>query len=509
MEEAYKNSRNDFFRKQAGGDAAEENKPDGAGRIKVSYSEGTAPAIENGKLVMSKGKPVQLPVHNLFFYNLQPDDVQLIINELMSNKEQTRTLNAFVPRKNLKNCVQVRIGINDMDTWLNSGLPLVQNVLRQSGSYNEQEINDIPGYISNVAVSKQEMEQGYKDAESNAVDIWNSYLQDINNPEVRKKLEAYKRVYRYLGVQYGHVKSARNVATILSTDSNATFILTAPEWRKLNRYVKPNAQRFYVHVPLVDADTSEIDKIIEKIGWGGTRYRDLPRQVQQKVEVMCRESNIAPPFAIYLEFDISDTEVIPGEIDIFNEEMGLANNLTGELNDKAKADYAQKHEENAVPEDEEMAARTQKAADFILQFLQKHHVPFNPAENTDASTILVDGLYAYYKFNAEADANIDKDTNKDIFARNATYFTLLITGLALEKSGNFSHPVTYSKKEAAEFMNSVMYVLKRLEPAVAEQTQAAQAIEVNESAEQNVEFSKQEILQKFMEFCKQTGIKII
>ena len=79
MQEAFRfnnaQARNDYFRKQAGGDAASENKPDELGRLKISYSEGTVPVVAGGKVT-------QLPVHNIFLYNLQPNDVQEIIREL-------------------------------------------------------------------------------------------------------------------------------------------------------------------------------------------------------------------------------------------------------------------------------------------------------------------------------------------------------------------------------------------------------------------------------------------
>ena len=220
----------------------------------------------------------------------------------------------------------------------------------------------------------------------------------------------------------------------------------------------------------------------------------------------CQELDIAPPFAHYIEFDISDTEVIPGKEDIFNTQIGLANNLTGELNDKAKEDYNKKHGNEDMPEDQEMIERTKKAAEFIVKFCQKQHVPFNYNETDSPSSILTNGLIAYYKSVAEADANIDKDTNKEIFAKNATLFTLIITNLALDKISNFGHPVEYTKKEAAEFLKSVTYVLNRLEPALALQPQA---VEVNESTTQTSRRSKEEILQQFSKFCKQVGIRII
>lgn len=504
MQEAFRfnnaQARNDYFRKQAGGDAASENKPDELGRLKISYSEGTVPVVAGGKVT-------QLPVHNIFLYNLQPNDVQEIIRELTAQKKETRTQNAFVPRRNVRDCVQIRVGENDMEQWLQTGMQIVQNILRQSGVYDEQEINDMPGYISNVAVSKAQMRQEYQNAENKAIDVWLAYLKDINNPEIVSKLQAYQRVYRYLDVQYGHVKSAKNVAAILAIDSNATFILTAAEWRDFNRYVKPNAKRFYVLVPLIDnVDKGKLDAVIDKCGWGGTAYCDLPFQVQQLVDMKCQELDIAPPFAHYIEFDISDTEVIPGKEDIFNTQIGLANNLNGELNDKAKEDYAKKHGNEDMPEDQEMMQRTKQAAEFIVNFCQKQRIPFKYNETDSPSTILVNGLVAYYKSVAEADANIDKDTNKEIFAKNATLFTLIITNLALDKISNFGHPVEYTKQEAAEFLKSVTYVLNRLEPALALQPQA---VEVNESATPKSTRSKEEILQQFRKFCKQVGIRII
>lgn len=493
MEEAFRfnnpKQRNDYYRQKNGGDATSDNLPDAISRLKVTGEQMTDPATKRG-------------VHNIYIYNLEPEDVQKIIAALKGDKD---TYSVYTSRQK-KGTLALRIFDDNMASWMNNALKTIQNILAESGNYNENEINDLPGQLNNVNMSKQEIQAGYAESEKKAIDVWLAYLENINSPEVKKKLEAYQRIYKYLDVKYGHVKSAKNVAAILATDSTATFILTAAEWRDFNRIVKPNARKFYVLVPLVnEVDKSKIDKVIEKCGWGGTAYNDLPFQVQQLVDMKCQELGVTPPFATYLEFDIADTILIPGKEDIFNTQIGLANNLTGELNDKAKEHYNSVRGDEELPKDVEMEERTKKAAEFIIGFCKKNNVPLQITDDESASSILVKGLVAYYQSVAEQDANIDKDTNKTIFAKNATLFTLIIANLALDRLSNFAHPVTYSKQEGAEFMKSVTYVLNRLEPALALQPQA---VEITESI-QIPGHTKEELLQQFRQFCKQYGIKIV
>ena len=91
---------------------------------------------------------------------------------------------------------------------------------------------------------------------------------------------------------------------------------------------------------------------------------------------------------------------------------------------------------------------------------------------------------------------MDKDTNKEQFARNATHFTLIFAKLAWNRLSFFTHPVEYTRKECAEFLNIVNRVLSRLEPAT--------VLKENNGAA----YSREQLISAFKKFCADNKITI-
>ncbi len=504
MKEAYNfgnaKARKDHFRSQHGGDDTEGNMPD-LRRLKISDSQIVDPVTKRN-------------MHNVYIYNLEKEDIKTLTDRLTGD-EYTRFIGS--PRRGVPNTLLIKVFNDDMRNWETKTLPIIQNILRDTGHYNEKEVNDLPGLLSNVNMTKEELQTKYIEAQNKAIDVWLEYIKNIENPEVMKNLEDYKKVYKYLDTSYGLVKSVRNVATILaaakSFGTHPTFILTANEWKQLNRLVKPGAHKYYVQTPLLENDDKKtLDKAIEKVIGkdNGTlpKYDDLSWQQKLAVKRELQKFNAAPPFTVYLEFDIEDTELIPGKEDKIKEEIGLSNNLTGALNQKAQEDYNSRHN---ISQEEETENKTNIAADVVTDMCKKIGINVNFANNASASNRFIGALMSYYSAIADKDANIIKDSNKNAFAENATYFTLIMTGLALNQSGRFAHSAEFTKEEGAEFLNSVTRVLNKI--SIATTYNSMEATKGNESqlkeSSSNSGFTKQEILQKFKQFCNKVGIKII
>jgi hypothetical protein len=442
-------------------------------------------------------------VQNIYLHNIKPEDMDAI-REKMNRNPEFFTQAISIPRgRNISsNTIVITVNDEDVKYWVNNGgLEELQKILKSSGNYDNEAIDNLGGVIKNRLTSKGESSELFKASKDSAIDTWLSYLEKINDAETMELLKLYARIFQNTDEGFfGHILSIKNVAMIRAVDSQASFVLPETTWHKLNRYVIPGAKKYIVLTPN-DQNKKGFGKtlrdIIDKycVGYKGCAYSELPIQMQIEVDIQCNKIGISS-YRPVVEFDVSQTKVIPGKEDLFTQQAGLSNNLTGELNTKAKETLCDINSEN-MPEDEIMRNRTQKAADFMVDFCKNNNIQVQVNPNDNASTKLINCLYYYYLSRAEKDANLDKDTNKDYFAKNATHFTLIFTKLAWERLGTFSHPVTYTKKEGAEFLNMVNTVLRNLEPAIA----------LNESIDGGI--NKNALINAFKKYCSENNITIV
>ena len=161
-------------------------------------------------------------------------------------------------------------------------------------------------------------------------------------------------------------------------------------------------------------------------------------------------------------YDVKDTYLLSGaKEDKWTTEMGLLNNLTGELNQAAILNKQQRNAED-IDVDTVMDKRTEKAADWMEKFCQ------NEGLNTktlykDAGNRLADYLLNYCTANATERANILSEGNIRTYAENATQVTLIITNLGLNALSRFNKTYEYSKPEAVALMNIVFRIARALE----------------------------------------------
>lgn len=484
------NPRREYFRQKAlgtsvGGKDADVESNDG--QINVSCEE---------KLDQISHKDV----HNLLLTNIKPEDRELIF-KTMNRNPKLHTLQVAKPTENT---VKIRIDDNELEAWMNDGgLATLMEILKNSGNYPQDVLNDLPGRISNVMTSREERKKMLSNSYNSVIQMWQHYLSTINDPETVELLKTYARIFQKDKI-YGLVLSLLNVALIRSVNNNATFILPESDWlRKFNRRVKPHAQKYVVRRPLNDkqqVDPTTLKDVMNEMGWGDMAFSDLETQPQKAVRVHALKRSYVPKFyTTTIEYDISDTELIKDKNgipkpDIFNNTIGLANNLTGQLNSIAVADKGEKN--RPVEQDEVMVKRTELAADAMKEICVKNGIKVHYINPNNSSSVLADSLYAYYLSKAETAANLDKDTNKEQFARNAAHFTLIFTHLAWDKLSQYTHPVVYTKKECAEFLNVVNNLLHVLEPLIA----------LNEN--NGAAYSREQLISAFKKFCADNKITI-
>ena len=448
---------------------------DGKTQIEITCKGGVNPVTNENLLTFT-------------FYGIEKDDAFNIRAGLDKNPSKF-TLASIVKGDTL----MVRIKADDLDKWLDTGLKTLQSYLLKTGKYNNDEVMHLTDEAyarSGNGATRGDKVKKYRDAKNSAVEYWQKYIETLNDPETVKIIEAYSSLPLTDKI-YGHTLSRKNAMLIRSVDSNASFILPLSGWRQLNRGVKRGAKQYVIYIATGSAEQiADVKEVIKKIGWGNMPYDELPPQVQKEVDIKTNgmASTLFKP--IY-EYDISDTYLFPGQPDIFNQTLGLKNNLTGELNDLAKAEVLA-NSENAPKLDELMVKRTAEANQKIIKYCQENQIPYTQSEKS--STNLVNALEATYKKSA-MELDILRDTNINMFAENATHITLLIGKYAYDMLGRFTHGYKYSKKEVGEMINAVGKMLTILD---------------NQKLNESINYLlNKEFVNKFMKAFKEIGCTIV
>lgn len=422
------------------------------------------------------------------FYGIERDDAFTIRGMIDKNQEKF-TLGSVVKG----DALMVRILAADLDKWLDTGMKTIQSVLLKSGKYNKDEVMHLEDEAyarSGNGATRGDKVGKYKETKKTAIEYWKKYLETLNDPETVKIIEAYSSLPLTDKI-YGHTLSRKNAMLIRSVNNEASFILPLSGWRQLNRGVKRGAKQYVIYIRTgSDSQIAEIKDIIKQIGWGNVPYDDLPPQVQKEVDIRSngKASGIFKP--IY-EYDISDTYLFPGQPDIFNQTVGLKNNLTGELNDLAKSEVMAASD-NKPDVDKLMVERTVKANDNFSKYCEENNINYIHSDNPSAN--LVNALEANYKKIA-MDLDILRDVNINMFAENATHITLLFGKYAYDMLPRFKHGYKYDNKEVGEMINAVGNTLTILDKQ-----------ELNESTDflMNGNFVKE-----FMNLFHEIGCKIV
>ena len=418
-----------------------------------------AVTVQPGKGLDLKTKQ---PYKLINLYNVDKDSAFAIIERLNDPTKQRTTRTAWVDKEEPTH-VLIKVFDSEIDQWLDGGdLNAIQSVLLKAG-YNADEVKHLEDEIATGFYSKnrEKINQTHDEANANSMQMWQDYLSKINDPVTREQIELYSRVYG--NVSYGHILSIKNATLIKSYDKQATFVLAPGQWKNLfGRGIKRNAKPLpmYVWVPNGKASAQDIEDAKREAGWEETGTEDLSVQVKNDINM---KANKTGGFTLRsVGYDVRDTYLLSGaKEDKWSTEIGLLNNLSGELNAAAIQDR-QKRNVGTVEPDMVMEKRTEKAASWMEQFCQQNGYDIS-TNYQDASNKLADYLLNYCSVNATKKANILSEGNIKTYAENATKATLIITKLAWSSLQRFNRTYTYDKKEASALMTIVFGIAKKLE----------------------------------------------
>lgn len=226
---------------------------------------------------------------------------------------------------------------NDQDPYTRNIL-LALKWIGDTGEYEVPQKDEFMFELSNAEkdiVSKEESSK----VEKSADEMWLKFMKEIEKPEVKQLLYSIG-MYNLSLTSYGWRLAAENVVRAYTQKPDATFLQTRSSWAfKYNRRIKPNATRVVLLVPWVNSSLSadKRDTFMKDRGYDKS-YSDLSMQQKQYVDIMSTQDQ-GYFFEHKAYYDVSDTELIDNSKgDIWAEEVGFINNLTGELNEPAEVE---------------------------------------------------------------------------------------------------------------------------------------------------------------------------
>lgn len=462
--------------------------------LKLTFQDDTAPGFK-------------FPSVKINMYNLDPKDAAEIEKRITA-LPKSNTAKVYPDRFD-KSRLMFKVYQDRIDAWLDGeDFKIVQDVLKKSGKYDPESLKTMEDEIAIGAQSKNTKEnlEDVKNSADSAIDMWQQYLSNIDDPKVIAQLNLYRKMYGNLN-DYGILLSIDNVDLIRRKMPDATFVTTAWHWRThFNRLVKRGAKPlpYWSLSPYKDATSDNIEAIKAYSAWAGEPYVSIPGKLGLKLQAN-RSLNKEKKFLVLaIGYDISDTYLIPGMKDIWEEEAGLLNNLNGEMNQLAK-DHEEKvkGETNYNPEDEEIQ-RVATVAENLRNNAKNYGI--TAVDTGNPSRDVYSMIYEYCVNNASKDANILKPENARIYAENATRVALIISKLGLVGLNHqTSAPHTYTKEEATALMPIVYKIIKMISKVDANTAQINEAFNRVISALS----SKAEFVRQFIAALKQIGCKII
>lgn len=224
----------------------------------------------------------------------------------------------------------------------------------------KESFENILGDIS-LEVRNRVTSEACSDAILSTYELWRDMCEKMDTQEIQQLIENLKISYSGLVVTDNQLKMQnrlRALAQGLKYGINVTYLATAKNWKELNnRRVNPNAHPFLLLFPWSGFATK--DDMSEFAQMNGIESIDSldPRQ---KYDLLIKANKRAPQgygWAVY--YDVSETTVIEGEDDAFNNTVGYENNLNGTPNQYTVNKYSN-------PEDKEKRDNAIQALDNKL-----------------------------------------------------------------------------------------------------------------------------------------------
>ena len=282
-------------------------------------------------------------------------DVVMVFAEI--DADDLKKISQIDPSLIKKKWAMVQLPVSDLQDPGSEGyqkivhLCQVVSSLGKYGEINPEEIVKEAGFTSSQAITPEVK----KEIEADEDALWDEYIKKFDDPRIQSLLQSMHTFMPLAGLD--HKYSERNLNLILSRDQKrvamgkepASYVAPPQYWRSMNRRIKSDAIPFYLWYKKDAGDPSadyvdkaatqlygdEKDKVLggmtakEKLAdfrKGGTNTVGQARALGYKSKQMANQDS---GFGYDTYYDVSDTEVIPGLEDKWNDpnRVGLVDNI--------------------------------------------------------------------------------------------------------------------------------------------------------------------------------------
>lgn len=247
---------------------------------------------------------------------------------------------------------------------LSTAMQAAVEYLNNSGRYTQIDMTLLNIEACVTILGESPTQKQREEIENNADKLWGELVEKLHTPRVQELLLSLKAVRGISADEddnesiYGHRFSFRNSVLALSQRPDAQFVATRVNWKRYyNREVLPNAKPIYLYAKLDNTQYTDNEVKDAEVSKFGADYKSS-RMQQHLLQVELHFRNQGIPLIPY--FDVKDTRIYnPNDVDYFNDEQGLSNNLTGKLNQ-----WAQKEVDDSEKIDPEIEREFMKIFDM-------------------------------------------------------------------------------------------------------------------------------------------------
>ena len=377
------------------------NKTSSKSFIRISHCE--------AKKAKSKVTGQEKEYLEAYIDGVNPTDRQQLIN-LWSTSIPNSVMVAVAHPKYDKGII-LKINIDKINELGTTFIDTLTDCIKNLGTYNDTSVDAFGDSLMDK-IAQCPTEADIANSNANIASNWKEMLTKLQDPDFRKMLLNFQTTVA-CAKKYGHVLSKKNVMSILSQNPMASFVTTPETWRtKFNRQIKPGAQKIIVTKSSNYGNPSWAARNNSARAHGFQDMKDAKDftknsvQTIGSIEMDANKGNGG--FYKVIMYDVADT-IPPADPkdDVFTNDMGLINNLTGAINsvaqskeDELKSQIGNVQTQQQVQPSSSSSTAMKKRRGIIEWLCNKKNIP--TLKNAPDEEFIVDGTYQYSKVMAKS-----------------------------------------------------------------------------------------------------------
>lgn len=183
----------------------------------------------------------------------------------------------------------------------------------------------------NAVVTNDELDQSKVEENRHLIE----YMSNSKDIDFANKLSKANALCVF-NKRYGNTLSTENALAVILQKEDATFVTSEQVWRDhYGRKVVPNAQPIIIYRSLNTLSNSQsLDTAAQQSGYEHAKVEDIANSSVQRfmIDAVANQSKGGNRFFYTKVYDISDTFVVDPSKDCFGSELGVSNNLNGQIN---------------------------------------------------------------------------------------------------------------------------------------------------------------------------------